>query len=360
MSADDKRLAPLRDQIDQIDQELIALLSKRANIALEVGKIKHETGAPVFRPEREKQVIEKIQKANPGPLKPESLAAIWLEIMSGCRAIEAVQKVAYLGPAGTFSESAAFKVFGRSIDSLPCVSLDEVFRSVESGQAEFGVVPIENSSEGAISRTLDLLLETSLTISGEVALPIKHHLLNQTGSFKGIEQIVAHPQALAQCQQWLNQHVPGIQRQAVSSNAEGARQAAEDPKIAAIAGESAQFQYGLNVVATEIQDDAHNRTRFVVIGKNVCAPTGRDQTSLVLSVANEPGAVYKLLSPLAVNDVSMSRLESRPARKGTWEYHFFIDIEGHSSDTNVAKALKELQAVAAYYKCLGSYPKSAS
>jgi chorismate mutase/prephenate dehydratase len=358
--SDDKRFAPLRDQIDQIDHELIALLAKRANLALEVGKIKHETGGSVFRPEREKQVIEKVQKANPGPLKPESIAAIWIEIMSGCRAIEAVQKIAYLGPAGTFSESAAFKIFGHSIDTMPCVSLDEVFRSVELGQAEFGVVPIENSSEGAISRTLDLLLESKLTISGEVALPIKHHLLNQTGTFKGIEQILAHPQALAQCQQWLNQHVPGIQRQAVSSNAEGARQAAQDSKIAAIAGESAQFQYGLKVVASEIQDDAHNRTRFVIIGKSVCPATGRDQTSLVLSVANEPGAVYQLLSPLASNGVSMSRLESRPARKGTWEYHFFIDIEGHSSDTNVAKALKELQTVAAYYKCLGSYPKSTS
>lgn len=360
MSADDPRLTPLRVQIDEIDQKLIELLTKRANVALEVGKIKHETGAPVFRPEREKQVIEKVQKANPGPLKQESIAAIWLEIMSGCRAIEASQKVAYLGPAGTFSESAAFKVFGRTIDRLPCVSLDEVFRHVESGVAEFGVVPIENSSEGAISRTLDLLLDSALGITGEVALPIKHHLLSQSGTFSGIEQIVAHPQALAQCQQWLNEHVPGIQRQAVSSNAEGARQAADNPKIAAIAGESAQFQYGLQVVASEIQDDAHNRTRFVVISKGQCEPTGHDQTSLVLSVQNEPGAVYKLLSPLAKHGVSMSRLESRPARKGTWEYHFFIDVDGHSSDANVAQALKELQTIAAYYRCLGSYPKSAS
>lgn len=360
MSADDKRLAPIREQIDKLDQEILNALTKRANLALEVGKIKHETGAPVLRPERELQVIRGMVEANKGPLKAESIASIWKEIMSACRAIEAPQQVAYLGPVGTFSEEATFKAFGHSIVTTPCETLDEVFRSVESGQAEFGVVPIENSSEGAISRTLDLLLDSSLTISGEIAIPIRHHLLTQSGTLEGVEQIVAHPQALAQCQQWLNLHVPGIKRQAVSSNGEGARLASKDSKIAAIAGDSAQHAYALSAVHSEIQDDAHNRTRFVVIGKNSCGPTGRDQTSLVLSVPNEPGAVYKMLLPLAKHGVSMSRLESRPARTGTWEYHFFVDIEGHQADEKVAVALRELQTVAAFYKCLGSYPKSAS
>ena len=360
MSADDKRLAPIREQIDKLDLEILETLTKRANLALEVGKIKHETGAPVLRPERELQVIRGMVESNKGPLKAESISAIWKEIMSGCRAIEAPQKVAYLGPAGTFSEEATFKAFGHSILTTPCESLDEVFRSVEAGQVEFGVVPVENSSEGAISRTLDLLLETSLTISGEIAIPVRHHLLTQSGKLDGVEQIVAHPQALAQCQHWLNVHAPTIQRQAVSSNGEGARLASKDSKIAAIAGDSAQQTYGLQAVHAEIQDDPHNRTRFVVIGKNTCGPTGRDQTSLVLSVPNEPGAVYKMLLPLAKHGVSMSRLESRPARKGTWEYHFFVDIEGHQADEKVALALTELQTVAAFYKCLGSYPKSAS
>ena len=357
MSSEEQRLAPLRQRIDQIDRELLDLLSQRAHVALEVGQVKHETGAPVFRPEREKQVIEKLSNANKGPLKNESIASIWLEIMSGCRAIEAAQKVAYLGPVGTFSEQAAFKMFGRSIEALPCITLDEVFRTVEAGQAEFGIVPVENSSEGAVSRTLDLLLDSPLKICGEIAIPIRHHLLTQSGSLDGVEQVFGHAQALAQCQQWLNLHVPNLQRHAVSSNAEGALQASKNPKIAAIAGDAAQLAYGLQVASAEIQDDAHNRTRFVLIGKKACTPTGKDQTSLVLSVANEAGAVYRLLSPLAKHGVSMSRLESRPARKGTWEYHFYIDIEGHVSEPKVARALEELQSVSAFYKCLGSYPK---
>ena len=360
MSSIDKRLLPLRDKIDQIDQELLKLLSARAEVALEVGKIKNETGAPIYRPEREKQVIQNLSSKNAGPLKSESISAIWLEIMSGCRAIESAQKVAYLGPAGTFSEEAAYKILGHSIESVDCVTLDEVFRAVEAGNAEFGVVPIENSSEGAISRTLDLLLDSSLSICGEIAIPIKHHLLTQKGTLEGVDTVVAHPQALAQCQQWLNLHAPTLQRQAVSSNAEGARQAAQSANIAAIAGESAQVTYGLQIAGAEIQDDAHNRTRFVMIGKKTCGATGADQTSLVLSVPNEPGAVYHMLSPLAEHGVSMSRLESRPARRGTWEYHFFIDIEGHQSDEKVALALQELQARSAFYKCLGSYAKSAA
>ncbi len=358
MSNDDQRLAPLRAQIDAIDQELLELLSKRAKAAQEVGHIKNESSAPIFRPERESQVIQNVLQKNPGPLLPDGLASIWREIMSACRALESKQTIAYLGPTGTFSEQAAHQFFGQSIDGLPCASLDEVFKAVEKGAATFGVVPVENSSEGAVSRTLDLLLESPLQISGEVVLPIRHHLLTKHGSLDGVKTVCAHAQALAQCQQWLSVHAPQLHRQAVSSNAEAARMASQDPSIAAIAGEPAQLAYGLQIVSAQIQDDPNNRTRFVVIGQYACQPCGQDQTSLVLSVANQPGAVHHLLGPLAKHGVSMTRFESRPARKGSWEYHFYIDIEGHTSDAKVATAIAELKTIAAFYKNLGSYPRA--
>lgn len=358
MSNDDQRLAPLRAQIDAIDQELLELLSKRAKAAQEVGHIKNESSAPIFRPERENQVIQNVLQKNPGPLLADGLASIWREIMSACRALESKQTIAYLGPTGTFSEQAAHQFFGQSISGLPCVSLDEVFKAVEKGAATFGVVPVENSSEGAVSRTLDLLLESPLQISGEVVLPIRHHLLTKHGNLDGVKTVCAHAQALAQCQQWLSVHAPQLQRQAVSSNAEAARMASKDSSIAAIAGEPAQLVYGLQIVSAQIQDDPNNRTRFVVIGQYACQPCGQDQTSLVLSVANQPGAVHHLLGPLAKHGVSMTRFESRPARKGSWEYHFYIDIEGHTSDAKVATAIAELKTIAAFYKNLGSYPRA--
>ena len=358
MSNDDQRLAPLRAQIDAIDQELLELISKRAKAAQEVGHIKNESSAPIFRPERESQVIQNVLQKNPGPLLADGLSSIWREIMSACRALESKQTIAYLGPTGTFSEQAAHQFFGQSISGLPCVSLDEVFKAVEKGAATFGVVPVENSSEGAVSRTLDLLLESPLQISGEVVLPIRHHLLTKHGNLDGVKTVCAHAQALAQCQQWLSVHAPQLQRQAVSSNAEAARMASKDSSIAAIAGEPAQLAYGLQIVSAQIQDDPNNRTRFVVIGQYACQPCGQDQTSLVLSVANQPGAVHHLLGPLAKHGVSMTRFESRPARKGSWEYHFYIDIEGHTSDAKVATAIAELKTIAAFYKNLGSYPRA--
>jgi chorismate mutase / prephenate dehydratase len=359
MSTEEQRLAPLREKIDSLDAQILDLLAQRAQAAQEVGHIKGGFSTPVFRPERERQVIAKLQEINPGPLLPDGIAAIWREVMSACRALEARQTIAYLGPVGTFSEQAAHNYFGSSIAGLSCNSLDEVFRAVEKGSAQFGVVPVENSSEGAISRTLDLLLDSPLHISGEVVLPIRHHLLSKNGNLDGVTTVCAHAQALAQCQQWLSQNAPQLKRQAVSSNAEAARLAASDPTVAAIAGDPAQLAYGLQVIAPQVQDDHHNRTRFVVIGSYECQPTGNDQTSLVLSVDNQPGAVYRLLAPLAKHGVSMNRFESRPARKGTWEYHFYIDIAGHANDAKLVKALEELKETAAFYKNLGSYPHSA-
>jgi chorismate mutase/prephenate dehydratase len=355
----DEQLKPLRQQIDEIDAQLLDLLCRRARVVQEVGHVKAETSAPVFRPEREAQVLRGVAERNPGPLAAEDLQSIFREIMSACRALEKRVTVAYLGPAGTYSEQAVTRQFGQSVQGLPCVSLDEVFRATEAGTAEFGVVPVENSNEGAVNRSLDLLLQTTLSICGEVSLPVHHSLMSKSGGMDGVTRICAHSQALAQCQNWLNQNYPQIQRQAVASNGEAARMAAEDPTMAAIAGEAAGLRYGLQVVQAHIQDDPHNRTRFAVIGRIKPGPSGNDHTSVVLSVPNKAGAVYQLLAPLATHGVSMTRFESRPARLGTWEYYFYVDLEGHASEDKMSRALEELKRNAAFFKLLGSYPLGA-
>ena len=355
-----KTLLELRGQIDAVDQELLQLLNRRAALAHEVGDIKKGEGSVVFRPEREAQVIGALQKANSGDLKDSSVAFIWREIMSACRALEAPQRVAYLGPAGTFSEEAALRFFGSSLQPLPCNPFDDVFHAASAGSAEFGVVPVENSTEGVVTRSLDLLLHSPLHIVGEISLLVRHHLLRKEDAINGIEVVLAHPQALAQCQQWLNTHLPHVERRAVSSNAEGARLAATNPAWAAIASERAGSEFGLHIASRAIQDDAFNRTRFVV----VCLPStlpapeasGRDCTSLVVSVPNRPGAVHDMLVPLKLHGVSMTRFESRPARSGQWEYFFYIDLQGHPSQPHVKAALQDLQALCAFYKILGTYP----
>ncbi|MBT0570768.1 prephenate dehydratase [Curvibacter sp. CHRR-16] len=357
-----RTLPELRVLIDSVDQELLTLLTRRAALAHEVGEIKRHEGSVVFRPEREAQVIAGLQASNQGALKSESIAFIWREIMSACRSLEAPQRVAYLGPAGTFTEEAAIRFFGSSIQKLPCSTFDEVFHATTSGAAEYGVVALENSTEGVVTRTLDLLLHSPLHIVGEVSLHIRHHLLRTSPSIDGIEVVLAHPQALAQCQQWLNQHLPRAERRAVSSNAEGARLAATNPAWAGIASERAGAEFGLHVASHAIQDDAFNRTRFGV----VCLPsvlpapqaTGRDCTSLVVSVPNKAGAVHDMLVPLKRHGVSMTRFESRPARSGQWEYYFFIDLQGHPTDANVQAALAEFEQLCAFYKVLGTYPQA--
>lgn len=352
------KLTPLRERIDAIDAQILSLLSERGKVAQEVGHVKAETNAPVFRPEREAQVLRGVAERNPGPLKDKDVQTIFREIMSSCRALEKRVTVAYLGPSGTFSEQAVFQQFGTAIETLPCVSIDEVFRATEAGTADFGVVPVENSSEGAINRSLDLLLGTTTIISGEVSIAVHHSLMTRTGSMDGVKVVCAHSQALAQCQVWLNQHHPHIERRAVASNAEAAVLASQDPTVAAIASEMAGEQYQLGVVQAHIQDDPHNRTRFVVIGQLQTGPSGRDRTGIVLAVPNKAGAVYNLLAPLEKHGVSMTRFESRPARIGTWEYYFYVDIEGHVHDAAVARALEELKDNAAFFKVLGSYPQS--
>ncbi|MDO8456615.1 MAG: prephenate dehydratase [Burkholderiaceae bacterium] len=357
-----KTLSELRELIDATDKELLALLNRRAGFAGEVGDLKRIDGSPVFRPEREAQVISGLQDANPGPLKNASVAYIWREIMSACRSLEAPQRVAYLGPAGTFSEMAALQFFGTSIEHVPCSSFDEIFHAATAGSADFGVVPVENSTEGVVTRTLDLFLNTPLHVVGEISFLVRHHLLRLTDSLDSIEVVLAHPQALAQCQGWLTKHLPNTERRPVSSNAEGARLAATNPAWAAIASERAGTEFGLHIAAHAIQDDAFNRTRFAV----VCLPqtlpmpaaSGKDCVSLIVSVPNRPGAVHDLLIPLKNHGVSMTRFESRPARSGQWEYFFYIDLAGHPSQPHVAAALKELQGLCAFYKLLGSYAVS--
>lgn len=352
------KLKPLRERIDAIDAQILSLLSERGKVAQEVGHVKAETNAPVFRPEREAQVLRGVADRNPGPLKDKDVQTIFREIMSSCRALEKRVTVAYLGPTGTFSEQAVFQQFGTAIETLPCVSIDEVFRATEAGTADFGVVPVENSSEGAINRSLDLLLGTTTIISGEVSIAVHHSLMTRTGSMDGVKVVCAHSQALAQCQVWLNLHHPNVERRAVASNAEAAVLASQDPTVAAIASEMAGEQYQLGVVQAHIQDDPHNRTRFVVIGQLQTGPSGKDRTGIVLAVPNKAGAVYNLLAPLEKHGVSMTRFESRPARIGTWEYYFYVDIEGHVHDAAVARALAELKDNAAFFKVLGSYPQS--
>ena len=360
-----KTLQELRESIDALDTQILSLLNDRAQCAHEVGELKKREGSAVFRPDREAQVINKLQSLNErtnGLLKPHSIGNIWREVMSACRALEAPQRIAYLGPAGTFSQQAALAFFGTSVNEVACPSIDEVFRATASGTADFGVVPIENSTEGVIARSLDLLLQSPAHIIGELSLLVRHHLLRQSNSRDGIQVVLAHPQALAQCQEWLSKHLPNAERRAVSSNAEGARLAAEHPEWAAIASERAGSEYGLHNVAPAIQDDAHNRTRFAII----CLPstleaptaTGRDCTSLAVSVVNRPGALHDLLVPLKQHGVSMTRFESRPARQGQWEYIFFIDLVGHPAEANMHAALEDLKKLCAFYKVLGTYPQS--
>ncbi len=353
-------LQSLRVQIDAVDRELLTTLNRRAALALQVGEVKKKEGSAAFRPEREAQVIDGLKAVNAGPLRGDSVAPIWREIMSACRALETPTRVAYLGPAGTFSEQAALGFFGSSIVKLPCDSIDEVFRMASAGAADFGVVPVENSTEGVVTLSLDLFLTTPLFIIGETSLYVRQNLLRRENSLEGIQAVCAHPQALAQCHEWLAIHLPRVERRPVASNAEGARLAGLDASLAAVASERAANEYGLHVVAPAVQDDPNNRTRFAIVTHPERHPqpqaSGHDCTSLVVSVVNRPGAVHDMLVPLKTHGVSMTRFESRPARSGQWEYYFYIDLQGHPDQPEVAAALRELRATCAFFKLLGTYP----
>ncbi len=352
-----EELLRLRDQIDAIDAELLTLVSRRATLAGRIGEIKQGN---IYRPEREAQVLRRIAETNPGPLPGEAVTRIFREVMSACLALEQPLRVAYLGPAGTFSETAARKHFGSAPELLSQGAIDDVFRAVEAGNADYGVVPVENSTEGAVGRTLDLLLETPLEICGEVSVRVHQNLMGRVTELSAIKRVYSHAQSLAQCHEWLNRNLAGVPRMPVASNAEAARMAAEDSESAAIAGEGAAALYQLNILAGRIEDNPNNTTRFLVVGVHDAGPSGIDKTSLVCSAQNRPGAVLGLLEPLAANGVSMTKLESRPSSAGLWEYVFFIDLDGHRAEPRVSAALAGLEQRAGVLKVLGSYPRAAT
>ena len=355
---EEKELAGLRQKIDAVDDEVLRLLSQRARHAHRIGEIKHGN---LYRPEREAQVLRRIAEANPGPLPEGAVRTIFREIMSACLALEQPLKIAYFGPAGTFTENAAKKHFGSAPSFTPFITIDDVFRAVESDNADYGVVPVENSTEGAVGRTLDLLVTSPLMICGEVNLRIEQNLMSKSGAMESVTKLYSHAQSLAQCHEWLNRNLPNLPRVPVASNAEAARLAALEPESCAIAGEAAARLYELNVLAANIEDDPNNTTRFLVLAKHDSGPSGQDKTSFVCSAQNKPGAVHDLLTPLKAHRVSMSKFESRPARgfgASQWAYVFFIDIDGHRQDPLIARALEDLRGEVGFLKELGSYPKA--
>lgn len=361
------KLAQARARIDALDAELQRLISERAGIAEEVRAIKEAGGADGdhYRPSREVQVLRQAMQRNRelgGPLPDKVVARLMREIMSACLALESPLTVAYLGPEGTYTQAAVYKHFGHAVETRPQTTTDEIFREVESEATAYGVVPVENSTEGVISHTLDRLAFTTLTICGEVWLPVHHQLLSRRKALQDIEVVYSHPQSLAQCRSWLDTHLPAARREALASNGVAARrvsEAAASEACAAIASEAAGHLYGLPVLASNIEDDPQNTTRFLIIGRKVSAPTGRDKTSLILQLQkNRPGALFHLLKPFADADVDMMRIESRPSRRDLWDYNFFIDVEGHQDDAHLREVLEQVRKQAAFFKILGSYPKA--
>ncbi|QWF69437.1 prephenate dehydratase [Methylomonas paludis] len=353
-------LSTLRDQIDAIDQQILALINQRAQCAQEVARTKlaeGETGS-FYRPDREALVLRRIKELNPGPLTADTAAHLFRELMSACLALEKPLEVAFLGPAGTFTQQAVFKHFGHAVQDIPVATIYDIFHAVDTGQCQFGVVPVENSTEGVIAHTLDRFIDSNLQICGEVEIRVHQNLLGKMESLADIKEVYSHQQSLAQCRQWLNINLPGVNCVAVSSNAEAARLASLDNSKAAIAGLIAAELYGLNVLGNNIEDEANNTTRFIVIGRQQPASTGADKTTILVSTGNQAGALYKILGPFADFGISMAHIESRPSRQALWEYVFFIDIDGHREDDNVAQALALLQNNVKLLKILGSYPKA--
>jgi len=351
-------LTAIRGRIDALDLKVCALLSERARLAQEVGRIKSAAGheGSFYRPAREAQVLRAVLAENPGPLGEEALLRIYREIIAACLALEKALRVAYLGPAGTYTEAAVRKHFGHGVATTPLGAVDEVFREVEAGSADCGVVAVENSTEGVVTHTLDMFARSDLKICAEIILPVHHCLLGRVARLDEITELLGHAQALAQCREWLDRHLPGVPRRAVASNAEGARQAADRTGAAAVAGRQVAPLYGLDVLAENIEDEPDNTTRFLVIGREQAEPSGRDKTSLMVAVDNRPGALFRLLEPFHGEGVSLTRIESRPSRRSPWDYNFFLDLEGHVQDAPVAAALASLADRAAWIKHLGSYP----
>lgn len=352
-------LVRVRARIDELDGQMMGLIAERAACARRVAQIKAASGDHQFyRPEREAQILRRIKAENPGPLEDEEMTRLFREIMSACLALEQPLAVAYLGPAGTFTQTAALKHFGHSVGTVPLGTIPEIFREVEAGSVHYGVVPVENSTEGVVSHTLDTFMTSPLCICGEVCLRIHHHLLSREENLEAVAAVYSHQQSLAQCRDWLDEHLPQAERVPVASNAEAARLAAERPATAAVASEAAAEIYGLRLHAQRIEDEPDNTTRFLIIGRADAPMSGHDKTSLLLACRNEAGGLHAMLTPLAEHDISMTRIESRPSRRGIWDYVFFVDIIGHREDPAVLAALEHLRRETLFLKVLGSYPEA--
>jgi len=351
-----KKIDKLRKNIDEIDKRLLELISNRGMYAKEIGLLKDD--GIVYKPEREAQVISKLIKENKGPLSNDSVTNIYKSIISNCRALEKKLTISFLGPSGTFSEEATIKHFGENVKSIPTNSIDEVFNNVQSSKVHYGVVPIENSTEGGISRTLDLLLMKDLKICGEITLPIHHCLISKSKDLKKIKSIYAHGQSLAQCHDWIANNLPNAEKITVLSNAEGAKIASKEKHSAAIASERAASIFKLNILQSHIEDEPNNTTRFLILSDQEIAPSGNDKTSIVVTTKNKPGAIVDLIQPFASRQVSLTKLESRPSKIGMWEYVFFIDVEGHKNNPKVKLSLADLEKKSSFMKFLGSYPKN--
>lgn len=353
-------LEQLRGEIDTIDRELLRLINARARVAIEVGKVKrqYDDDPKFYRPEREAQILRAYAENNQGPLSDSEASRIMREVMSACLALEHPLKIAFLGPAGTYTHIAALKHFGGSISDLPLASIEEIVQAVEVSRADFGVVPLENSLEGSVNQTLDCLVESNLNIFGEVNVEIEHQLLSKSESLSDIKVVQAHPQALAQCRRWLDKNLPGAERVSSPSNAEGARLATENPGFAAIASKRAAELYDLKILRSNIEDGADNTTRFVILSRHTCPPSGEDITSIVFTTKNEPGALHDVLQLFGDAGVSLTRIESRPLRQGRWEYIFFIDVEGHIETEPLKDVWPALDRLTGILQLLGSYPRA--
>jgi chorismate mutase/prephenate dehydratase len=352
-------LTGLRGLIDSVDNGVIELLNKRAQLAREIGDIKIKRSQKMYVPERERALLSRLLESNPGPLPPAGLKLIYKEIISACLALESPLKVAFLGPEGTFTHAATKRYFGLSAQLMPKQAIPDVFADVERERCEYGVVPIENSTEGVVNHTLDAFMGSSLTSCAEVLLPVSHHILTVTGESHGITKVYSHPQALAQCRGWLERNLPGVPLIDVSSTARAAQLASEDPCAAAVAGDLAASIHGLRIANERVEDLQGNMTRFLVIGPEAAPPSENDRTSIMFSLIDKPGVLFDALAPFAKVGINLSRIESRPSRQRAWEYTFFIDLVGHQADSRVEEAIGELEKICIFMKVLGSYPRAA-
>lgn len=354
---DSKKLSELRQDIDAIDDRILDLLNRRACVAQEIGHAKAGQGLDFYNPGRELAVFERLISRNPGPFPSEAVRRVFREIISASLSLEQPMKVAFFGPSATFTHQAAQKQFGFSAQLVALKSIPAVFEEVRRGRADYGVVPVENTTEGVVSHTLDMFVESDLKINAEILLEISHDLLSLTGKMEDIDKVLSHPQALAQCRQWLEENLPDVPLVDASSTAMAARQASEDSGIAAIASEIAASLYGLRIVKPNIQDNTNNLTRFLVVGRNPTARTGHDKTSVMFIGADEPGILSRMLEPFSKRGINLCKIESRPIKTKAWEYIFFLDLEGHVEDAAISEALKDLQACCRSFKVLGSYPR---